>query len=85
MPLPLHESSTDDQAEATLHLWSAGNVRLPTGRDLTVPPQEALELIDVMAADVRVCLFVFVFGAKSQREVESERKRRAKGDVMDDA
>lgn len=45
------------QAESTLHLWSAGNVRLPTGRDLTMPPQEAIELIEAMASDVRVCLF----------------------------
>ena len=39
-----------------MHLWSAGNVRLPTGRDLTVPPQEALELIDAMSSDVRASL-----------------------------
>ncbi|KAI9638708.1 uncharacterized protein MKK02DRAFT_31035 [Dioszegia hungarica] len=38
---------------STLHLWSAGNIRLSSGRDLTVPIQESTELIKAMQRDAR--------------------------------
>ncbi|ORY34561.1 hypothetical protein BCR39DRAFT_556079 [Naematelia encephala] len=37
---------------ATVHLWSAGNVRF-NGRDLTIPSQDAAELIEAMKVDER--------------------------------
>jgi len=40
------------QTHSTFHLWSAGNVRVD-GRDLTIPPAEAHDLIRVIHSDER--------------------------------
>lgn len=55
-PVLLSNARADPQPHSTLHLWSAGNIRLSSGRDLTVPIQESTELIKAMERDARVSI-----------------------------
>lgn len=63
--------STDVQSSTTFSIWSAGNLRLH-GRDLTIPPSDAAELLTNLKRDARVSLSGYLIRADwSQFEIVS--------------